>query len=57
MPQHTSHRRFKHQENISGRIFEPGDRRTVAAHDPLFVRLQIALIVVFELHPTILLVL
>ena len=28
------HRRFEHGENLSGRIFEPGDHRAVPAHDP-----------------------
>jgi hypothetical protein len=32
----SSHRRFEYQKNISGRIFQPGDRQTVSAHDPLF---------------------
>ena len=37
-PERCLHRRFEHGENISGRIFEPGDRRS---HSPNLVHQRI----------------
>src|SRR5205807_10470041 len=36
---------FEHRENISGRIFEPRDRRPFAAHNPVLIRLNIGRVV------------
>src|SRR5205823_5942281 len=48
LAQRYSHRWFQHRKNISGWIFEPGDRRTVTTHDPLLVGLDLRTVVLLE---------
>ena len=44
---------FNHGENIPGRIFEPGDRRTIPTHNPFFVRLDVRQIINLKTHATL----
>src|SRR5207249_9619149 len=39
---------FDYGQNVSSRILEPGNGRTISAHDPLLVRLEIGQIVHLE---------
>src|SRR6266480_3161424 len=48
--QRTESIRLHDRKNIARWIFEPGNRRTVPAHDPFLVRLQVTLIIMLELH-------
>src|SRR5215471_16434828 len=41
---------FKHRQDIAGWVFKPGDLRTAAAENPLFVCHQVAFIVGLEMH-------
>src|SRR5207237_2450980 len=39
---------FDYGQNVSRRILEPGNGRTISAHDPLLVRLEVGQIVNLE---------
>src|SRR5213082_3240181 len=41
---------FNHRKNIPGRIFEPGNRGTIPAHDPFLVCLEVRQIINLKTH-------
>src|SRR5947207_9229272 len=51
--QRTESIRLDDRKNIASWIFEPGNRRSVPAHDPFLVCLQVTLIVMLEPHPAL----
>src|SRR5213078_863977 len=51
--QSTESIRLHDRKNTARWIFEPGNRRSVPAHDPFLVRLRVTFIVMLESHSSV----